>query len=318
MSFPIYERRIIQNRTISFKIFPGHDPLPKSERDSSNISQQMNLPRVIGFSVSDKTITAQGVSAIPYATDAQRASVIPNATDVQRASVIPNATDVQGTPVSNTPFKHEYTIAGTSFDFYVPVDSHLPNPEKDFDNFVWRNPQELGNLWLKSFNEGTNLTTPEKIEESKISDLKQKAFSNLAKAFRNKEINKLLECFQEKNFAKLASDFQNLKTSKDFDGIINNCNNFEETLNIARLGIENTLQKIKIEDYQKEIFNIRKIANELKNNPKDQKLLEKLNSNFDNMTRKLESRKALNELLNELDTSEEELENEIANSKTII
>jgi len=161
------------------------------------------------------------------------------------------------------------------------------------------------------------IDSSENNEKTKTNVLKEKVLSNLDKAFSNEEINKFLKCVENKDFSKLVTNFQKLKISKDLNNIINTCDNLEETFNITRLGIEDTLQKIKIEDYQKEMFHIRKITNELKNNPDNKNLQNKLNSIFDNMIRKLESRKALKELLKELDTNEEELESELNETKTV-
>jgi len=157
----------------------------------------------------------------------------------------------------------------------------------------------------------------EKNVQKETAILKEKVLSNIDKAFKNMEINKFLKYVENKDFSNLITIFQQLKISKDFDNVIHICDDLEETFNITRLGIKNSLQKIKIEDYQKEMFNIRKLTNDLKNSSDNEDLQNELNSSFDNMIRKLESRKALNEFLKELDTNEEELENEMTKTRTV-
>jgi len=55
----------------------------------------------------------------------------------------------------------------------------------------------------------------------------------------------------------------------------------------------------------------------LKNDSDNENLQKELHSGFDNLIRKWETRNALKELLNELDTDEEELENELIKTKTV-
>ncbi len=132
--------------------------------------------------------------------------------------------------------------------------------------------------------------------------------------YSQKQLAELLSHVEKNDFNAILQNMRDIK-GKELDIIVGFCDNLENVFNIERLTMEPSLQKIKIENYQRNLFEIKKIANQLKKDPDNQEMQKELTKYLKDLERKLESRAALSGIMNEYGYTEKQLEKEMAESQ---
>ena len=136
------------------------------------------------------------------------------------------------------------------------------------------------------------------------------------KLLSNAKINVFYNAIEAKNFQTLIDGFARVNASKDLDELRDLCDNLENAFNIIRLEMDDSLQKIKIEDYQRDLFELRKIAAQSSFDKDSAELNNNLKLKIDTIVHKFESRKSLKKLLDEFGTDEDELEKDMQETRT--
>ncbi len=131
------------------------------------------------------------------------------------------------------------------------------------------------------------------------------------------EVVAFVSDLRDKNFAGVVDILRNATESGDVVRIYNLCNTLEMSINVVKLGITSPIQKIKMDDYQTQLMNIRKIANGIisadgRQAPMDNSLKNTLES----LIHTFESRLQLHEALDEFGYTEEEIEKSMEDSRT--
>lgn len=144
-----------------------------------------------------------------------------------------------------------------------------------------------------------------------LNDMKR----SLEIAIQNKMIVDFLKQIKTNDFNPLIGLLKELKEKQDYAEIRRISDYLDKSLQMEKLTIDTPLRKIKIEDFQQDLFKIKFLVSKLIHGKGDEELKQELNKKLKDIIEKFESQATLKKALDELGINEKELEKEIKESR---